>query len=152
MKNTNMADGLNLKLTFCFKLTTHEPLHIGKRSFVQWKIMDIPTSFISIITFFNGPFAYGNDGIFKLLMWKTIFVRIQNTNMVGSWKLKFTFYFMERTHKLLHLYKWSFVHWKIMDIHTSFIWIIFWSFWIWRYFKILMLCWDKRWTTLCRIL
>jgi hypothetical protein len=32
---------------------------------------------------------------------------------------------METTHELLHLYKLSFVHWKIMDIPTSFIWIIF---------------------------
>jgi hypothetical protein len=31
---------------------------------------------------------------------------------------------MDRTHDPLHLAKWSFVHWKMMDIHTSFIWII----------------------------
>jgi hypothetical protein len=31
---------------------------------------------------------------------------------------------MEITHDLLHLHKWSFVQWKIMDIPTSFIWII----------------------------
>jgi hypothetical protein len=45
-KNTNMAGGWYLKLTFCFMVTTHEPLHLDKRSFVQWKIVDIPTSFI----------------------------------------------------------------------------------------------------------
>jgi len=49
--------------------TTHEPLHLDKRSFVQWKIVDIPTSFILIIIFFNGPFEYGDGGIFKLLRW-----------------------------------------------------------------------------------
>jgi hypothetical protein len=31
---------------------------------------------------------------------------------------------MEKTHELMHLGKWSFVHRKIMDIPTSFIWII----------------------------
>jgi hypothetical protein len=31
---------------------------------------------------------------------------------------------MERTHEPLHLVQWSFVHWKIMDIHTSFSWSI----------------------------
>jgi hypothetical protein len=34
------------------------------------------------------------------------------------------FYFMERTHEPLHLDRLSSVHWKIMDITTSFIWII----------------------------
>jgi hypothetical protein len=48
----------------------------------------------------------------------------KNMNMAGSSKLEFTFYFMERTHELLHLVKWSFVHWKAMDIPKSFIWII----------------------------
>jgi hypothetical protein len=50
--------------------------------------MDIPTSFISIITFFNGPFEYDNDGIFKLLMWKTIFARIQKYKHGGQLKVK----------------------------------------------------------------
>jgi hypothetical protein len=31
---------------------------------------------------------------------------------------------MDRTHEPLHLDKWSSVHWKIIDIPTSFIWII----------------------------
>jgi hypothetical protein len=48
-------------------MTTSEPLHSDKRSFVQWKIVDMSTSFIWIIIFFNGPFEYGYGGIFKLL-------------------------------------------------------------------------------------
>jgi hypothetical protein len=44
--------------------------------------------------------------------------------MAGGWKLQFTFYFMKRTHEPLHLVKWNFVHWKIMDIPISFSWII----------------------------
>jgi hypothetical protein len=44
--------------------TTHEPLHLGKRSFVQWKIVKIPKSFIWIIILFDGAFEYG--GISKL--------------------------------------------------------------------------------------
>jgi hypothetical protein len=49
--------------------TTRELLHLllDERSFVQWKIVDIPTSFILIIVFFNGPFKYVDCGIFKLL-------------------------------------------------------------------------------------
>jgi hypothetical protein len=31
---------------------------------------------------------------------------------------------MDRTPETLHLVKWSFVHLKIMDIPTSFIWVI----------------------------
>jgi hypothetical protein len=31
---------------------------------------------------------------------------------------------MEKTYDPLYLDKWSFVQWKIMDIPTSFIWII----------------------------
>jgi hypothetical protein len=37
----------------------------------------------------------------------------KNTHKSGSWKLKFAFYFIDRTHELLHL-----------DIPSSFIWII----------------------------
>jgi hypothetical protein len=55
------------------------------------------------------------------LLWKA-----KNMNMAGSWKLKFTFYFMERTHEplLLQSDKLSYVQWKIMHIPTSFIWLI----------------------------
>jgi hypothetical protein len=45
-------------------------------------------------------------------------------NTVGSWTLKFKFYFVVTTHEPLHLDKWRFVQWKIMDIPTSFIWNI----------------------------
>jgi hypothetical protein len=54
-------------------------------------------------------------------------------NMAGRWVLKFTFYFMERTHETLHLVKWSFVHWKIMNMPTSFIWIIIFFDWAFEY-------------------
>jgi hypothetical protein len=45
------------------------PLHVDKQSFVQWKIMDISTSFNSIIIFVKGRFEYGDGWIFKLLRW-----------------------------------------------------------------------------------
>jgi hypothetical protein len=44
--------------------------------------------------------------------------------MAGGWKFKYTFYFMKGIHETLHLDKLSFLHWKFMDIPTSFIWII----------------------------
>jgi hypothetical protein len=50
--------------------TTHGLLHWDKQSFIQWKIVDVPTSFIWIIIFFNGSVEYGDGGIFKLL-WQT---------------------------------------------------------------------------------
>jgi hypothetical protein len=142
----------------------------------------IPTSFIWIIIFFNGPFEYGDSGIFKLLRWMQnldqttwdheilyadrssmnkqllvtpLFRKTRNTNMAGGWNLKYIFYVMERTREPLHLDKWSFVHWKIMDTPTSFICIIIFfdvAFLIWRWFDIFRLCWDKRWTTLRIIL
>jgi hypothetical protein len=49
--------------------TTHEPLHLHKWSFVQWKVVDITIIFIWITIFFNGPFEYGDGEIFKLLRW-----------------------------------------------------------------------------------
>jgi hypothetical protein len=62
-----MAGGWKLQLTCCFMATTHEPLHLHKRSFAKRKIMDIPISFIWIIIFFNGAIEYGDGGIFRLL-------------------------------------------------------------------------------------
>jgi hypothetical protein len=126
--------------------TTHELLHLDKWSLLQWKIVDITASFIWIIIFFNGPFEYGDGRIFKLLRWmqnlrqstwdnkmlyaerssmaKQLLViplpqKTKNTNM-----FKYIFHFMETTHELLRLDIWSFVHWKIMDILMSFIWIV----------------------------
>jgi hypothetical protein len=53
----------------CLKETTHKPLHLYKPNFAQWKLVDMPTSFIGIIIFINGTFEYGDGGIFKLLSW-----------------------------------------------------------------------------------
>jgi hypothetical protein len=116
----------------------------------------MPTSFIWVIVFFNGPSEYGDGEIFKLLRWMqnlhqstldhtilyadssledeqlltgTLLRESKSTNIAGGWKLKFTFYFMERTHEPLHLVKWSFVHGKVMDIPTSFIWIFIFFDW-----------------------
>jgi hypothetical protein len=106
--------------------------------------------FLWIIIFFNGPFEYGDGGIYRLLRWiqnvhqsadhkilcsdrsledeqlllRSLLWESKNVNMAGGWKLKLTFYFMERTHEPLHLDKLSFVCWKTMDIPTRFIWII----------------------------
>jgi hypothetical protein len=57
----NMAGGYMLKFTFYFTEGTHEPLHLesDKLSFVHWKIMDVPRSFIWIIIFFDGAFEWG---------------------------------------------------------------------------------------------
>jgi hypothetical protein len=42
----------------------HEVLHLVKGSFVCWKIMDIRTSFIRIIIFFDGAFQYDSGSTF----------------------------------------------------------------------------------------
>jgi hypothetical protein len=44
--------------------STNGPLHLDKWSFVRWNIMDIYTSSIWIINFFDGAFEYG--GISKV--------------------------------------------------------------------------------------
>jgi hypothetical protein len=54
-----MAGDWCLISTFCFMETTHEPLHLVKLNFVHWKIMDIPTSFIRTIIFFDRAFESG---------------------------------------------------------------------------------------------
>jgi hypothetical protein len=156
---------------------THEPLHLDRWSFMQWKIVDVFTSFI----FFNGPLKYGDGGIFKLLRWMqslhqsiwdhkmlyadrsledgqvligSLLQKFKNMNTAGVRMLKFTFYFMERTPKPFQLVRWSFVHWKIVEIPYTF---YFDHYFLCRSFfnmvvDILRLCWNKHWTTLCRIL
>jgi hypothetical protein len=128
--------------------TTHEPLHLNKQSFVQWKIVEIPTTIVWIIIFFNELIEYGDGGIFKLLRWmqnlnpskkmlyaerslrgwttfiNTTFVKSKNMNMAVGWMFKYIFHFMEKAHEALHLVMWIFVHLKTMHITTSFIWII----------------------------
>jgi hypothetical protein len=44
--------------------TTHESLDLDKRLSVQQKLMDTPTSFISVITLFDGAFKYGDGAKF----------------------------------------------------------------------------------------
>jgi hypothetical protein len=37
---------LKFKLTFGFMANTYEPLHLDKRSFVQWKIMEVVKCYV----------------------------------------------------------------------------------------------------------
>jgi hypothetical protein len=125
-------------------------LHLAKWSLVWWKIADIPKSvFDSIFSLMDvlkmvimgfsviwggceiytshcGAMKFCMLKIFKglmtfngLLLWKT-----KNLNMAGSWKLKFILYCLETTHEPLHLDKWSFVQWKIMNIPMGCTWIL----------------------------
>jgi hypothetical protein len=57
---------------------THKLLQLDKRSLLQWKIMNVSTSFICVIILFNRPFEYDDCTIFKLLMW------MQNLNQ-STW-------------------------------------------------------------------
>jgi hypothetical protein len=57
--------------------------------------------------------------LIRPFLWET-----KNTNVEGSWILKFVWWCMETTHETFHLDKWSLAQSKIMDILTSFIWII----------------------------
>jgi hypothetical protein len=43
---------------------TREPLHLDERNLVQWKIMDIHTSFIWIIIFFEKASEYDSGSSF----------------------------------------------------------------------------------------
>jgi hypothetical protein len=127
------ADNLgpwNLYADMFSEETTHEPLHLDKRSMVHWKII-----FVWIIIFFNRSFEYGNGGIFRLVRWmqnmhqltcdhiigyadissedekrllRPLTRKTKNMTMAGSWLFKFTFYyFVEITHEpLLFIVKW----------------------------------------------
>jgi hypothetical protein len=66
--------------------------------------------------------------------------KIKNTNFAGGWKLKFIFYFKNRTHEPLHLDEWSFTHWKRRDMKVLFesLFSLI-EFWIRRWLDILML-------------
>jgi hypothetical protein len=137
----------------------------------------VATSFVWIIIFLDGYFERGNrERWMKNLLkssWdhtilyadksiedKQLLVipplrEYKSMNMASGWKIKFTFYFMEITQEQFHLVKWSFLYveisWKYLQVSSNhyFLWP---SFWTWRHFEFMRLCWDKRWTTLCRIL
>jgi hypothetical protein len=108
-------------------------------------------SFIWVIILFNGPFECDDVGIFKLLRWvqklhqsiwkyeivyadrsskdeqllkRPLLRKTKKYEHAGRLKLKHTFYSMERTHKQLYLDKWSLVHWNILYMLTSLIWIV----------------------------
>jgi hypothetical protein len=115
-----MADGWYLKLIVFFLAPTLESLHLNEQSFVQWKMMDIPKSFIWIIISVNRPFEYGDGGMFELLRWmqnlhrstwdrkisypdrpfedeqflmRQLLRKSLSMNMEDGWQLKFKFYF-----------------------------------------------------------
>jgi hypothetical protein len=50
-----------VKFTFYFIETTHERLHVDK---VLYNIMNVPTSFIPTIIFFDGAFECGGGSKF----------------------------------------------------------------------------------------
>jgi hypothetical protein len=72
----NMAG--SWKFTFYFIERTHEPLHLDKLSFVNWKVMDIPTTFIWIIIFFDWPFEYGSGSKFEVMLGQILNYFVQN--------------------------------------------------------------------------
>jgi hypothetical protein len=59
-----MAGSWKSKFTLCFMETTYEALHLDKWSSAHWKVMDIPTSSIWIIIFFDRAFKYGDGAKF----------------------------------------------------------------------------------------
>jgi hypothetical protein len=64
---------------------------------------------------------YLNDErlLIRPFLWET-----KNTNVEGSWILKFVLWLIETTHETFRFDKWSLAQSKIMDIVRSFIWII----------------------------
>jgi hypothetical protein len=170
-----------LKLTSCFMATTHEPLYLDKRSLVQWKIVDMPTRLIWTIIFFNGPFEYGEGGNFILLRWRqnwhnstrdhtiscadifrwwttcntaTVAI-IQKYEYGRRLKVKIHILFYGENSWTVALSQMEFCrlkdhgHTYKFYLNHHFLWQ---SFRMWWYFEIMRLCWDKRWTTLCKIL
>jgi hypothetical protein len=122
-KNMNIAGIWNSHFPLWRQL--NEQMHLDKLSLVQWKIIDIPTSFICIIIFYDQAFEYGNGGTIKLLRWmQNLYHSMWNNAILyadGSSKDKQLFYFIETTHEPQLSDKWSFKQWKIIDIPVSFI-------------------------------
>jgi hypothetical protein len=145
-KYTNMYFGWNLKLTFCFMEMAHELLHLNKRSLVQWKIMDMPTSFVfeelfsskdllsmAMVGFWNFWVAYKtctsqratmNFCMLKIYSGWTFltntFAKTQKYKHGGTLKCKnqISFYGANSWTVVLTV-RQSFVQWKIMDIPTN---------------------------------
>jgi hypothetical protein len=53
-----------LKFTCYFMERTHETLHLDKLRFVHLNVINIPTSFILTIIFFDLAFEYGSGSKF----------------------------------------------------------------------------------------
>jgi hypothetical protein len=68
-KHTNMAGQLKFRIHILFYGDHSWTTALQKRSVIQWKIMDIPTSFIWFTTSFNGASEYSFGQAFKLLRW-----------------------------------------------------------------------------------
>jgi hypothetical protein len=128
-KSTNMAGSLNLKFQFWCMEITHGPLHLDKRSSVQWKIMDIATSYIWVSIFFDEVSNLAMVGFssswgirknftnqretMKFLMLTnlkemnnfktTTFAKKQTKIRTCRRMIKFTYYFMKTTHEPSHL-------------------------------------------------
>jgi hypothetical protein len=51
---------LNVNIHILFYEISHEPLNLNKRSLVQLNIMDVHTSFIWIVIFFEEAFKRGD--------------------------------------------------------------------------------------------
>jgi hypothetical protein len=77
---------------------------------------------------------------------------LRKTN-IRTWRglilLKFIFWFIQTTHEPFYLGKRNLVRLKIIDVPSSFIVMKLLNM---VKVEILRLCWDKCWTTLCRIL
>jgi hypothetical protein len=141
---------------------------LRETNFCTWKIMDIATSFIWVIIFFNRPFEYGDGGIFKLLRWiqnlqlsrwdhnilyrgwttfnKTTFVRILKFEHYGQLKFKLHILLYGENSWTIALRQMKFCtlkdhgHTYKFYLNHYFLW---WSFWMWQYLKILRLCCGK---------
>jgi len=73
-----------------------------------------------------GPWLLYSDRSFmnEQLLISQFLWEIKSVNVEGGWKLKFIFCFMETAHTPLYLDKWSLIQYKILDVPTSFMWII----------------------------
>jgi hypothetical protein len=52
--------------------TTNKLLDLDRWSFVQWKMMEIPKSFIWTIIFSGGAFKYGGGSNFEVILGQTL--------------------------------------------------------------------------------
>jgi hypothetical protein len=152
--------------------TTHEPLHLDKRSLVQWKIMNYLSNYFLWQRLwiwrwwdFQTFYVYVKLALFNMGLWnfvcrqifkwwtasnETTFAKDEKYEHGGWFNVKIHILcFMETSHEALHLGKGSFFTVKDHGYTWKFYYISLISvaeLWIWQWFEMLKIYCDELWS------